>query len=171
MLLTSICAGVTQGARLRNDVPRGLEGCRSISAQPLVPTISARFVRRGNFLVIVSGGKRLDFAAFVLILVLSVLLCWGMKETKTVNNGPLRSSHINQGPHMPGNLSFGGPDDQALGLRDCILLSYVDSCSLTRSVCVPTRAYMTEKASLCSRCRSVAHPRCCASRAGIGSSF
>lgn len=43
---------------------------------------------RGNFLVIVSGGKRLDFAAFVLILVLSVLLCWGMKETKTVNNGP-----------------------------------------------------------------------------------
>ena len=47
---------------------------------------------RGNFLVIVSGGKRLDFAAFVLILTLSVLLCWGMKETKTVNNGPFRVS-------------------------------------------------------------------------------
>ena len=41
---------------------------------------------RGNFLVVVSGSKRLDFCAFTLILVLSILLCWGMKETKTVNN-------------------------------------------------------------------------------------
>ena len=47
---------------------------------------ASRELCRGNFLIIVSGGKRLDFAAFTLILVLSVLLCWGMKETKTVNN-------------------------------------------------------------------------------------
>lgn len=32
------------------------------------------------------AGYILDFWAFGLILVLSVLLCWGIKETKTFNN-------------------------------------------------------------------------------------
>ena len=46
--------------------------------------------------MVVSGSKRLDFCAFTLILVLSVLLCWGMKETKTVNNCAPFSAARNQ---------------------------------------------------------------------------
>jgi len=35
---------------------------------------------------VVRGGYTLDFWAFGLVLALSVLLCWGIRETKTVNN-------------------------------------------------------------------------------------
>ncbi len=35
---------------------------------------------------VVSGGYTLNFWAFGLVLVLSLLLCWGIRETKTVNN-------------------------------------------------------------------------------------
>ena len=39
-----------------------------------------------DFFEVYARGYTLDFWAFGLVLVLSVLLCWGIKETKTVNN-------------------------------------------------------------------------------------
>ena len=40
-----------------------------------------------DFFDVESSGYTLDFWAFGLILALSVLLCWGIKETKMFNNG------------------------------------------------------------------------------------
>lgn len=40
-----------------------------------------------TFFDVAGANHVLDFWAFGLILALSVLLCWGIKETKTFNNG------------------------------------------------------------------------------------
>jgi hypothetical protein len=44
-------------------------------------------VQPTDFFAVNARGYVLDFWAFGLILVLSLLLCWGIKETKTFNNG------------------------------------------------------------------------------------
>lgn len=55
----------------------------------------------------VKGGYTLDFWAFGLVLLLSLLLCWGIKETKTFNNvitvvhvgaPPIRSNVVGNDP-------------------------------------------------------------------------
>ena len=40
-----------------------------------------------EFFDVAARGYILDFWAFGLVLVLSLLLCWGIKETKMFNNG------------------------------------------------------------------------------------
>ena len=47
---------------------------------------------RANFLYVNKGGQQLDFVAFGLCAGLSVLLMWGMKESKRVNNGKTRNN-------------------------------------------------------------------------------
>ena len=42
-----------------------------------------------DFFDVAARGYILDFWAFGLVLLLSVLLCWGIKETKMFNNGGL----------------------------------------------------------------------------------
>lgn len=41
---------------------------------------------RDNFLLVNKGSLQIDFVAFGLCLILTILLMWGMKETKTANN-------------------------------------------------------------------------------------
>lgn len=55
-------------------------------ARAFLPYFSTLCDQGPDFLYVISGGYRLDFIAFGLILLLTVLLTWGMKETKTVNN-------------------------------------------------------------------------------------
>jgi amino acid transporter len=42
--------------------------------------------QKPNYFDVISSGYTLDFWAFGLVLALSLLLCWGIKETKNVNN-------------------------------------------------------------------------------------
>lgn len=51
-------------------------------------------LRSENFLYVRSGGQQMDFVAFGLIMILTVLLMWGMREAKTVNNSEF-TSHFN----------------------------------------------------------------------------
>jgi hypothetical protein len=54
-----------------------------------------------DYFVVQSGSYQLDFWAFGLCIAFSLLLCWGMKETKTFNNGappPHSISQVSEGP-------------------------------------------------------------------------
>ena len=61
---------------------------------------------RDNFLIIVSGSRRLDFGAMGLTLVITLLLIWGIKETKTFNNSAHQCTVIAHAADMPSIASF-----------------------------------------------------------------
>lgn len=66
---------------LRRDLPGAPCGGNSLCTVP---------AQSPDFFDVAARGYILDFWAFGLVLLLSVLLCWGIKETKMFNNGVLR---------------------------------------------------------------------------------